>query len=318
MIKKAEKIMKTTLLALLTSTLCFPAGWIAAMEQARIAMNRGELVNAEQILTSTIGQAQAKSGRNATALDQPLEMLAQVYQREKRFSDAVNTQQQRLEIWTAVAGENGVMVGRVLQQRSAGELQAGNFPAAESDSRRALAIMTAAYVDKPPAAQAAVDLADVLIAENRRDEAEQVLALAEKTFETSLGPTSLLTTGVIVRRAAILKQLGRAAPRPAAAATVFKVGGTGQNQVAAPRIISKVEPQYAEEARVNKLQGSILLTLVVDPTGMPTQIAVLRPLGMGLDEKAIEAISQWRFTPGQKNGAPVPVYTQVEMTFHLL
>jgi len=306
--------MKRTLLTLLIPAIGFSADWITALDQARGAMSHGELVNAEQILNSAIDQTQAKSGHNSTALDEPLEMLAQVYQREKRYADAVATQQWRLDIWTAVAGENGVVVARVLEQRSAAERQAGNLPGAESDSRRALAILTAAFLDKPPAAQAAAGLADVLLAENRNDEAEQMLALAQKTFETSLGTSSMLATGVAARRAAILKQLGRASEVQVPAAAVYKIGGA----VSAPGMTSHAEPEYSEEARKNKLQGSIQVSLVVDATGAPTQIAILHPLGMGLDEKAIEAISQWKFTPGKKNGSPVAVLTQVEVTFHLL
>jgi hypothetical protein len=99
--------MKPTLLILLTSSICYPADWNAALDQARTAMNHGELVNAEQILNSTIDQAKAKSGRTSTALDEPLEMLAQVYQREKRYADAAAAEQRRLDIWTEAVGENG-------------------------------------------------------------------------------------------------------------------------------------------------------------------------------------------------------------------
>ena len=309
--------MKTAFLTLLIPAICL-AESVANLSLAQAAIRRGELVNAEQILNSAIQDTQAKSGANSTALDAPLDMLAQVYQREKRYEDAASVQQQRLEIWTAATGENGVPVGRVLHQLAAAERQAGNLPDAESHSRRALAIITAAYIDKAPAAQAAVDLADILIAENRNDEAEQVLGLAEKTFETSLGPASTLTTRVAAQRAAILKQLGQPVPVEPPKATAYNVGGTGQNQVTQPRILSKVEPQYAEEARKNKIQGSILLTLVIDATGTPTQIAVLRPLGMGLDEQAVAAVAQWKFSPGTKHGTPVPIFSQIEITFHLL
>jgi TonB family protein len=309
--------MKRALLILLTSAIC-SADSVANLSLARAAINRGELVNAEQILTTAIQDAQSKLGPTAPALDYALEMLSQVYQREKRYADAIATQQQRLEIWTTAVGENSVAVARVLQPLSLLEWQAGNLTDAESYSRRALAIITASYIDKPSAAQAAVDLADVLVAENRNDEAEQMLALAEKTFETSVGPTSMLTIGITMRRATILKQLGRDAPPPPPRSNVYRVGGKAPNQVAPPHLESKIEPHYSEDARKHKLQGSVLLSLVVDATGTPTQIAVLRPLGMGLDEKAIEAISQWKFTPGQKNGVPVPVFSQVEITFHLL
>jgi TonB family protein len=305
--------MKITLLTLLIASTCFAD----SVADARSAMNRGELVNAEQILNAAINETQAKLGRNAPQLDSALELLAQVYQREKRYADAATLQQWRIDIWSAVAGEQqGVVLGRVLHQLSVVQRQAGNLPDAEAASRRALAIMTAAYLDNPPAAQAAADLADILIAENRIDEAEHMLAFAEKTFDTAVGPTSPLTTGIAVRRAAVLKQLGRpAAPPPnTSAATIYRVGGT----VTAPRILSKVEPQYSEEARKNKLQGTISMSMVVDATGAPTQIAILYPLGMGLDQEAINAVSQWRFSPGTRNGAPVPVFTQIEVSFHTL
>ncbi len=300
--------MKITLLTLLISALC----QADSIQLARTAMNRGELVNAEQILNTAIQEAE-NTVHPTFWVDSPLELLAQVYVREKRFADAAAIQQRRIDNWTGMYGENAVIVGRVLHDLSAVERQAGNLADAESNSRRALAIMTAAYIDKPAAAQAATDLADILIAENRRDEAEQMLALAEKTFETSLGPASPLTIGIATRRATILKQQVRPAE-----ATVYRVGGTGPNQVTQPRILSKVEPQYSEEARKNKLQGSISISLVIDATGVPTQIAILRPLGLGLDDQAIKAVSQWRFSPGTKNGAPVPVFTQIEVTFHLL
>jgi TonB family protein len=307
--------MKTMLLLLISSMLGFSADWIAALQQAQTAISRGELVNAEQILNSSIDQAQAKFGHNGTQLDQPLEMLANVYQREKRYPDALAVHQRRLDIWTAAGGENAVVVGRVLRQLSVVERQAGNLADAEAHSRRALAIMTAAFVNQPPAAQASEDLAEILVAENRIDEAEQMLAMAQKTFEASVGAGSRLTAGVVAQRSALLKKLGRPVDPPAAPDIVYNVGAS---QVTAPGILSRVEPQYSEEARKHKLQGSVEVTVVVDATGVPMQIAILRPLGMGLDEAAINAVSQWRFSPGTKNGMPVAVFTNVEMTFHLL
>jgi len=307
--------MKNLLLLLISSVLGSSADWIAALQQAQTAISRGELVNAEQILNSAIDQAQAKYGHNGTRLDQPLEMLANVYQREKRYPDAIAAQQWRLDIWTAAGGENSVVVGRILQQLSMAERQAGKLPDAEAYSRRGLAIMTAAFLDKPAAAQAASDVADILIAENRMEDAEQMLALAQKTFETSLGAGSKLTAGVAAQRASLLKKLGRPVDPPAPLDVAYT---SGTNQVTVPRILSRVEPQYSEEARKNRLQGNVEISLVVDATGVPMQIAILRPLGMGLDEAAAAAVSQWRFSPAVRNGTPVAVFTHIEMTFHLL
>ena len=95
---------------------------------------------------------------------------------------------------------------------------------------------------------------------------------------------------------------------------VYRPGGGVSN----PIVIHQEEPQYSEEARKAKWQGSVLLSLVVDENGRPVDIKVLRPLGLGLDEKAIQAVSKWLFRPGMKEGKPVKVQAQVEVSFRLL
>jgi periplasmic protein TonB len=94
----------------------------------------------------------------------------------------------------------------------------------------------------------------------------------------------------------------------------YRIGG----DVSAPQLISKVEPEYSEEARKAKFSGSVLLSIVVDEHGLPRDIKVIRPLGLGLDEKAVEAVSRWRFRPGVKGGRPVATQAQVEVNFRLL
>jgi TonB family protein len=70
-------------------------------------------------------------------------------------------------------------------------------------------------------------------------------------------------------------------------------------------LIHKVEPDYTAEARNAKYQGTVLLYVEIDPTGTAQNIRVQRSLGLGLDEKAIEAVKKWRFKAGQKDGRPV-------------
>ncbi len=94
----------------------------------------------------------------------------------------------------------------------------------------------------------------------------------------------------------------------------FRVGGG----VSAPSVLFKVEPEYSEEARKAKFQGTVVLSIVVDPSGKARDIRVIRPLGLGLDEKAIEAVNKWRFKPGLKDGSAVPVQATVEVNFRLL
>lgn len=95
---------------------------------------------------------------------------------------------------------------------------------------------------------------------------------------------------------------------------VYRIGGG----VSAPTLLVKVEPEYSEEARKAKWQGVVVLYVVVDTNGMPRDMRVIRPLGLGLDEKAMEAVQKWRFKPGQKDGHPVPVAATIEVNFRLL
>jgi periplasmic protein TonB len=104
--------------------------------------------------------------------------------------------------------------------------------------------------------------------------------------------------------------------------------GSGGNQgggayrpggdVSAPTILTKVDPEYSEEARKAKYSGVVLLSIVVDEHGLPRDIKVVRPLGLGLDQKAIEAVQHWRFVPGRKGGHPVATQATVEVSFRLL
>ena len=93
----------------------------------------------------------------------------------------------------------------------------------------------------------------------------------------------------------------------------FRVG----NGVSAPRALYTPDPEYSEEARKAKYQGTVVLWLVVDPTGHPQNVKVARSLGMGLDQKAIEAVRNWKFEPAEKDGKPVPVQINVEVNFRL-
>jgi len=95
---------------------------------------------------------------------------------------------------------------------------------------------------------------------------------------------------------------------------VYRVGGG----VKAGVLISKQEPQYSEEARAAKLQGTVVLAIVIGEDGQPRDLRVIKSLGLGLDEKAVESVAQWRFQPGEKEGRPVAVEATIEVNFRLL
>ena len=95
---------------------------------------------------------------------------------------------------------------------------------------------------------------------------------------------------------------------------VFRAGGG----VTPPALISKVEPEYSEEARKAKYQGVVLLYVEVAPNGRAQNVRVLHSLGLGLDQKAMEAVMKWKFRPGTKDGKPVTVVATIEVSFRLL
>ncbi len=88
--------------------------------------------------------------------------------------------------------------------------------------------------------------------------------------------------------------------------------------VSQPIPIYRPDPDYSEEARKAKYQGTVVLAIVVDEKGNPRDVRVTKPLGLGLDQKAIEAVMKWRFRPAMKDGHPVPVMAQIEVNFRLL
>lgn len=89
--------------------------------------------------------------------------------------------------------------------------------------------------------------------------------------------------------------------------------------VVAPKVLKGVKPQYTDEARAAKIQGTVRLDAVVLKDGTVGDVSVTQSLDTvhGLDEQAVKAIKQWIFDPGKKEGKPVPVRVGVEMTFNL-
>jgi TonB family protein len=160
--------------------------------------------------------------------------------------------------------------------------------AAEAESL----LHTALAVENPNSAQAATIMelyALFLRRNNRDDEARSIQAQAD----------------------ALRKEQGQHVSNSDAVRVA--VGG-----VTAPQFVHKAEPEYTEEARAAKYQGTVVLYVEVGPDGMAHNMRVLRGLGLGLDQKAIDAVGKWQFKPGLRNGVPVTVQATVEVNFRLL
>jgi protein TonB len=100
-------------------------------------------------------------------------------------------------------------------------------------------------------------------------------------------------------------------------------GGTGGGPYRAgsgitpPRLVREVKPDYTEQARRRGLEGDVVLEIVVRSNGSVGDVKVLQGLGGGLDERAIEAVRQWRFSPARRQGTPVDVIVEVAVEFKL-
>jgi len=101
---------------------------------------------------------------------------------------------------------------------------------------------------------------------------------------------------------------------PKLPADTFRIGPG----ISTPKPLQQIEPTYSEDARLAHLEGTVVLSIVVGADGLTHDINVVRGLGLGLDEKAAEAVGKWTFQPGAKDGQPVSVAAVVEVNFHLL
>ena len=128
-----------------------------------------------------------------------------------------------------------------------------------------------------------------------------------------LSEDSIKASRLRVAAVCVTMLLAFSALAPVRAQTVYRVGG----DVTAPRILSKFEPQYSEEARAAGVQGTVTLTCVVRPDGMAHEINVTRGVGYGLDEQAIQALTKWHFEPAKLKGDAVAVSVTIEVNFRL-
>ena len=179
------------------------------------------------------------------------------------------------------------------RQAGVAQMWLGVNSSREGNSNEADAHFKAALALQDPSSEAAVTTFQVysrfLQAQGRQDEAKELAARAMETQKST-------------------------AAKPAFEANVYKMGPG----ISAPVPLTRIDPQYSEDARVAQLQGTVLVSMEIGEDGLAHNIQVVRGLGLGLDEKAVQAIQQWIFKPGMKDGQAVPVRTNIEVSFRLL
>jgi periplasmic protein TonB len=115
----------------------------------------------------------------------------------------------------------------------------------------------------------------------------------------------------------MLMAAGLAVAIAAGAAAQGQVYNTRDKGVTSPVLIREVKPKYTEDAMRRKVQGTVEVSAVVRENGVPDDFTVIRSLDPDLDQEAINAAQQWRFKPGLREGQPVAVKVNIELTFTL-
>ena len=299
--------------------------------RANAALESGSFADAVKLYEQALDVRRQAFGENSAPYAAALVDLARAYQAEgKRTGDALNLYRRALPIQEATLGADHPDVATTLYYLALGtrqdtahldearqlyqralDIRSKAFGASdprvaevltplaqltqeETLFQRALAIVNAMAHDSPLWATTLELYARFLRAHDRVAEAETLEAKAKQIR--------------ITRVAAIGAKRASQGPAP------LRVGGG----VTAPRLKQKTEPEYSDIARADKWQGTVLLTIEVGTDGLAHNIQLKQGIGLGLDEKAAEAISKWQFIPGTKDGQPVPLMATVEVNFRLL
>jgi TonB family protein len=194
---------------------------------------------------------------------------------------------QAIDYFQRAQGVDPSQAGRAMMFMAASEQRQNNMAEAEALYKSALAAQPAGF------AESAVTMrvyAEFLRKQGRSDEASALDASAAAIRKTT------------------------SSPRPALPSDVHRVG----QGVSAPAVLQKVDPEYSEEARAVGLDGTVVVSVEIGPDGFGHNARVVQSLGLGLDESALDAISQWHFRPGMKDGQPVTVLATIEVNFRLL
>ena len=249
-------------------------------------------------------------GKSSAELVQPLYVQGLVAHVNKDLTLAAQHYQRAVDI----ASANGLGTGPAILARVA----LAQIASKDGDDTRAAALLQQARVaSQGESAEMAVVLeTSSYILRKLGSEADADKAEGEaKAMRLRLGsgrpsPDSVPAQGVV---GGILRNgfQDRPTGRPE---EVFRIG----NGVKPPRLLAKVEPEYSQEARALKVQGATVLQTIVGADGVAHDTRVVRGVGLGLDQKAIEAVRQWRFEPGTKDGAPVNVSATIEVNFRLM
>ncbi len=292
-------------------------------QAAQAAAAQGKLEVARKLLDASVEIREQVSGRQSVEYGLGLVKLGELAQREGRQEEAMSDYSQAV----ASIGERPEAAQALLKM--------GVLAFTRRDPEMAIGYFQRAARVDPVHSQTA--LMWMAVVRSRQDERA---AESESLFQQALelgSMDSLERATTLDLYAGLLRRTGRADEAAALAAQAMEIRTAWRNRdrasasaeipagiykigdgISAPVSIYKPEPEYSEEARLAKYSGEVTLSVDIGPDGLPGNIRVVQRLGLGLDEKAVDAVSQWRFRPGAKDGVPVTVRAQIVVNFRLL
>lgn len=287
--KAAERLLKYDVAQKLLESSLAIRGQVSGQQGVEYGMGLLQLADLEHKLGETTEAEAAYTKAVAVLGNRPEAAPAWIHlgtnAMTRKDLDQAITDFQKAQVTDPEKAGTALMWMAVVRQRQK------NMEEAESLFRQAIAI------EDPNSAEAATTselYAEFLLQQRRWDERKSLRDRAAAVWRAQ-GANATYT-------------------RPGVAAVVFRVG----KGVSPPWVLSKVDPDYTEEARLARYQGTVVVSAIIGTDGLAYNMKAVRGLGLGLDEKAIEAISQWKFKPGTKDGQPVPVMATIEVNFRLI
>jgi TonB family protein len=305
----------------------------AVVSRAKAAIESGAYADAQQLYERALELARQAYGENSATYAQALVDVARAYQADMRRSgQAIQYYQKALPVQEATLGPNHPDVATT-QYFLALDLQTRKQNArAKQMYERALDIRSKVFGSSDPRVaeiltplavltgdEAQYQKALAIFDANNRDSSQTATALEQYgkflTEHQRRGEAESMQTRAGEIRKARVAEIG-AQSGPVVRQNVMRVNAAAG--VTAPSVKSKIEPEYSDIARMEKYQGTVVLMMVVGTDGLAHDIQLKKGIGMGLDEKAAEALGKWTFNPGTKDGQPVDVAATVEVNFRVL
>jgi len=299
----------------------------------------GRLSDARTLLQGVLHDDPA----NASAL----ETMGYIAIRQQNFAEARKWYQEAIKLdaqsfipryWFGVAAIRGGMPDKATQASVEEGLRAAiklhpSFPFAYdalatfyamrgTHMAEAQEFMEKAVQMAPNVPEIRIDQAQVLLRMNRNGDARDILEMALKMTHT---PEQTAAVESVLQSVRKIEAEQAKVRRQNAASTIRSApsGGSGTSQATGTaetpaRVIYAPDVEYTEEAQRAKLEGVCVVSLIVGTDGRPSSIVVTKKLGMGLDEKAVETVSKWKFEPARRYGRPVITHLTLSLQFKLL